>query len=309
MEIENDFLYQSKQRLWEQKACVKKNSRITIEVVQASFNLYPKDRIPILIHPLLRDMAADKKEWLIVQSLYKYLHDIAYIETDIVITICNELINCEKNYQLPYALRSDLLTVIVDEGYHAYVAMDFMQQVMAQTNIEPIHMPGMIELRLALNEVGSTIDENLNKELRYIAVCLAENTITKDLATIKGTEHINPAFFQIVSDHMLDEGRHALIFSALLNVLWQQMSEPKKMQLIQILPKFIDRYLNISIQKQFDINILNHINIKDTDINQIISDTYKSNSISTTIGDLHPMRRNIYSILDRAGIHLVENRI
>ena len=300
--IVNQIIYQSKQRVWEQRACVRSRPRIIINK-DADQYYYPLDRVPIALHPNVQRLGEQAKCWLLVQALYKYLRDIALVETDTVVSTSLKLINDSCQYQFPQTLIVDLMSVVVDEGYHAYIALDFARQVEQITQIKPVTLPNKIELTHALELTKSTCDVKIHPELEYIAVCIAENTITKDLASIKARDDVVPEFYTMVADHMLDEGRHCMIFTSTLALIWQQMPTTKKSELIKVLPHFIHHYLDLTIQINFDRQCLLELGLNNHNIEQVINDSYKV-SLENTVKE-HPMRVNISNVLTRAGIELV----
>lgn len=85
-----------------------------------------------------------------IQSLYKFINDVVIFETEIVDKTARSIAKDNFAIRFPFACRYDAMTVVVDEDYHALVAMDFMQQTIALTGIQPIELPLEIELSRAI---------------------------------------------------------------------------------------------------------------------------------------------------------------
>ncbi len=91
---------------------------------------------------------AHLRDYALVQSLYKFINDVVIFETEIVDRTARSIAKDHFTIRFPFACRYDAMTVVVDEDYHALVAMDFMQQTIALTGIEPIRC------RTRLNSAG-----------------------------------------------------------------------------------------------------------------------------------------------------------
>ena len=104
------------------------------------------------------------------------------------------------------------MTVVVDEDYHALVAMDFMQQTIALTDIEPIPLPAQIELSRAIPAALERAPEHLRSAVELICVAIAENTVTNDVAAFAKDDSVKQSVRGLMADHLLDSAGEEQIF-------------------------------------------------------------------------------------------------
>jgi len=82
------------------------------------------------------------RDFVLLQSFYKFINDVVIFETEIVDRTARNI--AKNRFALPFPLvcRYDAMTVVVDEDYHALVALDFLQQTVKMTGISPLDLPG-----------------------------------------------------------------------------------------------------------------------------------------------------------------------
>lgn len=285
------------QEKWEKSATIRCRPRVHFDIEHKGY-FYPFSRQPLCIHPDIQGLNDQDLHYLLLQSFYKYNNDIATIETNFV----NQAILLVINNKLPIFFTSqqklDLYTVMIDETYHAYVAYDAMQKIEIHTGIKSLPLPSIIEIELALLTVQKKLPFHYHSLFLLIAVCVAENTLTKDIINMMHQPETHPFFQRIIQDHYADESRHAGIFFNLLSYIWQNISDDCKQQIAIILPEFLTLYLDIQIQNNFDKQIMLALNFTEATANKILHDTYSHFKVTHD----HPMLKNILTILDKAGV-------
>lgn len=102
---------------------------------------FPLERLPLCLHPQVAALGEQALRYIQVQTLYQYLHGIANIELDIINDSSYKLYKNAVGVDFPLEMRLDALTVVVDESYHALVALDLINQVEQMTSIAPLPMP------------------------------------------------------------------------------------------------------------------------------------------------------------------------
>src|SRR6056297_2995018 len=115
------------QTQWEGRATVRARPRRLLPDSNGYF--FPKSRQPLCFHPLIQTLGSDAIDFILIQSAYKFMWDIAQIETNIVNEVAEKIANNRYPIPFPESLTFSALTVLVDESYHAYVARDFMNQL------------------------------------------------------------------------------------------------------------------------------------------------------------------------------------
>lgn len=285
------------QETWEKRASVRTKPRLLCDPAQSGY-FYPKARQPLTIHPKIIDLDETQHHYLLTQSFYKYNNDIALIETRLV----NQAILTVMTDALPVLFlpeqKIDLYTIMVDEAYHAYVAYDAMLQVERYTGIKPLKCPSTLEIELAIHAVINRISPDYHSIFKLIAVCIAENTLTKELIDMLNMDDTHPYFQSLIYDHATDETRHSGIFFHLLAHIWLNISNDCKQNIASVLVDFIALYLSTSMQMAFDELILSNMGFSAPEANDIVRDTLAHIQLSP----YHPMLKNILIILTKAGV-------
>lgn len=299
--ISIDFNYSTKLPYWNKFASVRSRPRRIIEKDEQNPYLYPLERKPICSHPLVRDLGEEKIGYILTQSVYKFMSDIAFVEVEVINNIAHKIYNGTLGYIFPTSLRTDLLSIIIDETYHAYVAIDCIEQLQKFTGITPLEMSNKIELNQSIDKFIKYFDGEVRDVFEIIAVCIGENTLTKELFNMTKSSNVNKFFHQIMADHMIDEGRHSEIFSIILTHLWRIIPEKTKLEIAPILPLFILDYLKPDLHIEFDRTLLKNLDFNNVQLDQIINDTYSEYN-PKTLKLKNPIYDNIIKVLKRAYI-------
>ena len=246
--------YQSFVESWESRATIRTRPRRLVEDDHRL--IYPLSRQPLVLSTVFLRECPHLRDFALVQSLYKFINDVVIFETEIVDRTARAIAKNRFAVRFPFACRYDAMTVVVDEDYHALVAMDFMQQTVELTGIEPIALPTEIELSRAIPAVLALVPEHLRDALELICVGIAENTLTNDVAAFARDDSVKPSIKGLMADHLLDEGRHSSFWAALTRIYWSQAPEVDRQHLAQALPVFIRHYLTNDLQKDFDLHLI-----------------------------------------------------
>lgn len=238
--MESDKQYKSVQIQWDKHASIRSRPRRILRDIKEGEYLFPLSRQPLALHPQVLSKGTKARDFILTQSLYKFLGDIATQETELVNVVSQRIYNDSYPYSFPWDLRVDVLSVIIDEAYHAYVALDFLKQVEEKTGIKPIEFPREFGLQLALKKVKSEMDQKFHDAFEIMAICIAENSITKELIALTKEKGLNETYEQVNADHVIDETRHSKIFAAVLRHLWAQLNEEEKQALGECLPSFVE---------------------------------------------------------------------
>ncbi|MFJ4588037.1 aminobenzoate oxygenase [Pseudomonas moraviensis] len=246
--------YQSFAEAWETRATIRTRPRRVLEDDQRL--IYPLSRQPLVLSETFLRECPQQRDFALVQTLYKFINDVVIFETEIVDKTARSIAKNRFAVAFPFACRYDAMTVVVDEDYHALVAMDFMQQTVALTGIEPIQLPDEIELSRAIPAAVALAPEHLRSAVELICVAIAENTVTGDVAAFARDDSVKPSIKGLMADHLLDEGRHSSFWARMVRIYWHTASDADRETIAQILPVFIGHYLTNDIQKSFDLRLI-----------------------------------------------------
>lgn len=254
--------YQSFAEAWESRATIRTRPRRLLEDDQRL--IYPLSRQPLVLSETFLRECPQQRDFALVQTLYKFINDVVIFETEIVDKTARSIAKNRFAVAFPFACRYDAMTVVVDEDYHALVAMDFMQQTVALTGIEPIPLPDEIELSRAIPAAVALAPDHLRSAVELICVAIAENTVTGDVAAFARDDSVKPSIKGLMADHLLDEGRHSSFWARMVRIYWHTASNADRETIAQILPVFIGHYLTNDIQKSFDLRLIDALTVSET---------------------------------------------
>ncbi|QYY82187.1 MULTISPECIES: diiron oxygenase [Pseudomonas] len=254
--------YQSFADAWENRATIRTRPRRVLEDDERL--IYPLSRQPLVLSETFLRECPQQRDFALVQTLYKFINDVVIFETEIVDKTARSIAKNRFAVAFPFACRYDAMTVVVDEDYHALVAMDFMQQTVAMTGIEPIQLPDEIELSRAIPAAVALAPEHLRSAVELICVAIAENTVTGDVAAFARDDTVKPSIKGLMADHLLDEGRHSSFWARMVRIYWHTANAADRETIAQILPVFIGHYLTNDIQKAFDLRLIDALPVSET---------------------------------------------
>lgn len=289
--------YQSFADTWESHATIRTRPRRVLENDERL--IYPLSRQPLVLSETFLRECPQQRDFALVQTLYKFINDVVIFETEIVDKTARSIAKNRFAVAFPFACRYDAMTVVVDEDYHALVAMDFMQQTVAMTGIEPIQLPDEIELSRAIPAAVALAPEHLRSAVELICVAIAENTVTGDVAAFARDDTVKPSIKGLMADHLLDEGRHSSFWARMVRIYWHTASDADRETIAQILPVFIGHYLTNDIQKSFDLRLIDAL-----PVSQITRRSLKDEiaGLAFPINRHHPLVGNIVKFFHNSSL-------
>ena len=249
--------YQSFSEAWEERATIRTRPRRRLE--DDGKLIFPISRQPLVMGATFVRECAHLQEFVLVQSLYKFINDVVIFETEIVDKTARSIAKDNFAIRFPFACRYDAMTVVVDEDYHALVAMDYMQQTIALTGIEPIELPPEIELSRSIPKALAMAPDHLKAAVELICVAIAENTLTNDVAAFARDDSVKASVKGLMADHLADEGRHSGFWAKLTRIYWSTASEQDRRSIAAIMPVFLGEYLTNEIQQGFDFALIDQL--------------------------------------------------
>ena len=297
--------FQSKQTHWEKYASIRSRPRRILPEESDGEYLFPIARQPLCIHPKVQERGEQVRKYILVQSLYKYMNDIANIETDVINRSAIKIAKDQFHFKFSDDIKQDALSIVIDESYHAYVALDFMRQVTARTGIIPLELPKDTELSNAIRMIRELLPSSLQDDFELIAVCIAEHVLTNDLIGIAKAEDVSKTFYSVMNDHVIDEGRHSSIFASVLGQFWNSMSSEHQDEIGAHLAILLERYLQSELQMSFERNMLKSLHFSNSDVDAIIHETYSAVT-DKSVREASPIVRQVLSLLRKSGV--LENK-
>ena len=282
---------------WERRATIRTRPRRMLE--NDDKLIYPLCRQPLVLSATFHEHCPQWRDFVLVQSFYKFINDVVIFETEIVDKTARSIAKNRFAVPFPLACRIDAMTVVVDEDYHALVALDFLQQTVAMTGIQPLDLPAHIELSRALPAAKAQAPAHLHDAIELIGVAIAENTVTHDVAAFSKDNSIKASIRGLMADHLFDEGRHAQFWTRLVRLYWQDASPTDRDSIAHVLPTFLAHYLTNHLQKDFDLRLIEHLDISPR-LRSALREEVLALAFPITRG--HPLMGNILSFLQHSGL-------
>ena len=282
---------------WERRATIRTRPRRLLE--DDNKFIFPLCRQPLVLTATFLEHCPQWRDFVLVQSFYKFINDVVIFETEIVDKTARSIAKNRFSPAFPLACRYDAMTVMVDEDYHALVALDFLQQAVKMTGIEPLDLPGQIELSRALPAAQAQVPAHLHDAVELICVAIAENTVTHDVAAFSRDDSVKSSIRGLMADHLFDEGRHARFWTQLVHIYWQSASPEDRDSIAQALPIFLAYYLTNDLQKSFDLHLIEHLDIS-ADTRLALRNEIEA--LAFPITHQHPLIGNIMGLLQHSGV-------
>ena len=285
---------------WYAHATVRNSPRIVVPDADKAQYIYPISRQLLGAHPQVQALGKQGVGYVLAQSAYQYMYEIGLLETRFVIDCSLNLINNVIKGATEEE-KLDALTVVIDEGYHAHVALDFIIQMKRLTGIEPLQVPDTNGNLSAVKRALQLLPVQMHNDFQLISVTLAEHTLTKDLLSIGREKEASEAFTRVMTDHVSDEGRHASYFAKLMKAHWARLPEETKVFIGAMLPEYLDDYLAGDEERAFDRQILRGAGLSEQEADAIIADTQEL--FMAKLNDYVAVTKaNLVKLLQRCGV-------
>lgn len=289
--------YQSIAEDWERRATIRTRPRRLLE--NDDKLIFPLCRQPLVLSATFLEHCPQRRDFVLVQSFYKYINDVVIFETEIVDKTARNIAKNRFMPSFPLACRCDAMSVVVDEDYHALVALDFLRQTVEMTGVEPLDLPRQIELSRALPAAQALAPSHLRDAVELVCVAIAENTVTHEVAAFSKDDSVKSSIRGMMADHLFDEGRHAQFWTRLVRLYWQAVSPADRDSIAQVLPTFLTHYLSNDLQKTFDLHVIEHLCVG-ADIQRALKNEMEA--LAFPITHQHPLIGNIMSFLRHSGL-------
>jgi|GEM_PF-2786694 len=272
-EIENVKKETNNIKHWYRRATVRTTDRVVVPNLNSDEYIFPPSRQPLVKHPLVISKGKETVSFILAQSAFQYMYEIGLLETRFVIDCSLNIVN-NVIEGFSDVTKREALAIVIDEGYHAYVALDFIMQMKEQNSVMPIEIPQSNGNLDAVNNAYKTLRPEIHNHFQLISVTLAEHTLTNDLLAIGSEKEATQTFNQVMTDHVADEGRHANFFMTATTNYWVKLPDNVKDEIGEFLPGYIDEYLKGDEERDFDRKVLLASGFTESETEQIIDETH-----------------------------------
>ncbi|GAB5468326.1 MAG: hypothetical protein Kilf2KO_13560 [Rhodospirillales bacterium] len=189
-------------------------------------------------------LGRDARHNLMMQFCYGFLEEVARGESEVVNRICIELSGQEGRHLLPHLGQQALMTVAIDETFHAFLARDAILSLESLTGIAMCRPLGPGLLATIFDEVLGACPEDLRPFVKLLAVSLIENGVTDELVELtRAGERASP-FYEFNREHLIDEARHRTFFRVALVEAFRRLGPAERACVAEILPRYLDSYFD-----------------------------------------------------------------
>ncbi len=288
--------YKTHAQTWEKMATIRTRPRREIEDDELGF--YPEERQSLCFDPVISKLDPSVKNYILLQSLYKYINDIIIFETEIVNKAALDIAKGRFPFDFPFTAKYDAMSVVIDEDYHAFVAMDFQRQIEQRTGTPPFQIFPEIELSRAIPRAIESLEDKYKAGMELIAVAISENTVTAEVAAFAKDTSIKRCIKGMMADHLADEGRHSRFWIEMVKMYWNGVDEDTRHAIGAVIPTFLEEYLTNEIQAEFDKALINQLDIPEMVRKKIVSNLVNAYPITSQ----HPMISNIRRFFIQSGL-------
>jgi hypothetical protein len=230
------------------------------------------DGVPILAHPLLKNLDQDKEQYILGRFLLQFLEYGTILEHEFVNTILAEMAMGESGIPLPDRMRLDAFKIYTDEGYHATFNMAATQQIRNYIGLPVSDAWPLKNSRLTGLRNLIPLDKSKENFLIRFGIVIASETIApKELSETMQGIVIDP-IYNLFIDHAEDEKKHCMYFSTLFELVWNYISPEEKKFLGMIFPKILKSFVDINKIALFEA--LDKIDVDRESAEIIIADSY-----------------------------------
>jgi len=294
--------YVGDQKRWEKHSTIRSRPRRLVEAKERNSDFYPRSWQPLVAHPLVRARGEEAIRFILIQTMIKFMLDISVLETEMVNKGALLVAHDKFSFcHFPKPLRLDAFLIIIDEAYHAYVAVDFLDQVCEVSGVKALNFPKKTAVVDAMNTIKLQLPEVQREAFELIVVCIGEHILTKELLNLKNEADVSPTLLQVMSDHLFDEGRHATVFAYVLEFFWSSMPTSFRENIGPLLPKFLKAYFGKDIQIECHKMMLAALDFSKQEIQTIIDDTHVE-FCDSGMSHNHSIVDNLLTLFQKCGV-------
>ncbi|MFR9730638.1 diiron oxygenase [Saccharopolyspora sp. MS10] len=282
---------------WEARGSVRTRPRKTIDFSQRGY-FFPEDRQPLLLDETVAALGEPAKERILIQSFFKYLHDIVNLEIEEIVSACTKVLHADLPVEFGPEIKLNTYSIVIDEYYHVYIAQDLIMQLRERyPDLGEFDFPTSDSQR-AVTEIKKRLDPRYHDVFEILANCCFETTLVRELVEFFDSKGVHPSIRYYVNDHMNDESRHYAFFLDLMTYLWAEIPEDHREAIGSLMGEFVKLYLSVESEKRFNAQLLEEV-LGDRDAaERSIGQLYAGFDVTTDM----PIVQNVLRAFGKAGM-------
>ncbi|NET04013.1 MAG: diiron oxygenase [Symploca sp. SIO2B6] len=273
---ESQKQYESPFKDWDESSWIRSKP---LREVSFSGLLFRPELTPLAWHPKI-SKEPDLYKAILAYRLLENIQLTSLIELNYVNPICRDLVQEKTVINLTKEQRLDALKIYCDEGGHSFVMEWFVQQVetISGLNHKVLEQPHFELNFQKLVDAEYNLSPNL---IKLFMTTILETLYVEAYSAIPQDERIAPAVRAVIEDHITDENKHDIYFRGIFTLLWNSLSELKKEQVGQLLPKMVRTFLEPDQIAAH--NILQYLGFSTVDSDRILEEVYVPEKITQNI--------------------------
>jgi hypothetical protein len=236
------------------------------------------ESIEVAKHPLIEKKGLAAKHQLELGQLYRFHYFTERLEYDAVNPVAQNIaMACYGDLVLPPHYRQTASGIYVEEGFHALMSADLMQQVSQATGCAPCFDSAPIFLdRLA--SIQDQVPVQLRELVKILFVVVSETLITHTFSDLPKDQRVVSLVRENIRHHYEDEGRHAAFFTKFFETVWPQLTAEIKKTLGPLLPNLILSFCEADYRSMGqDLGV---IGFSKAECHEIITDCFPSHDVA-----------------------------
>jgi para-aminobenzoate N-oxygenase AurF len=260
---------------WYDKASVRSAPRRMLKPGDENRDLFPRELVPFLRHPVIASQFHDRIHVLLCLALYRYLTYTINIELFIVNGTTKKLATGASPVPMDGQNRLHALKIYCDEAYHALFCTDLLDQARRLTGIHPSELPAPRFLRMSREMCGNSDRPEL---LRLLLTIVSETLITASLGEVGRGEGTPTAVRENMVDHIVDEARHHVFYRDVLYGLMAASSRTQRVKIGAEIPRLIMAFMAPDLESiAVDLRC---VGLTKEQTAEVVHDSYASEMIS-----------------------------
>lgn len=282
---------------WEARGSVRTRPRKTIDFTQTGY-FFPEDRQPLLLDENVAALGEQAKERILIQSFFKYLHDIVNLEIKEIVSACTKVLYSDLPVEFGPEIKLNTYSIVIDEYYHVYIAQDLIMQLREQyPDLGEFDFPTS-DSQHAVAEIKKRLEPQYHDVFEILANCCFETTLVRELVEFFDSKDVHPSIRYYVNDHMNDESRHYAFFLDLMKYLWAEVPEDFREAIGSLMGEFVKLYLSVESEKRFNAQLLESVLGDREQAERSIGELYAGFDVTTDM----PIVQNVLRAFGKAGM-------
>lgn len=202
---------------------------------------YSEPLASLFIHPDVKNAPEEIRRKLLILHLYNYLEFTIRLELGPVNEVSKLLTTPDFLNWLPPQMKDDALRIYVDEGGHAQMSRELMQDVEQFTEVRrPKIYPEFLN---KLDDLVGREEPEYQSIIKLFFVIISETLITGTLINLPKDETVQQSVRELAMDHALDEAKHHTYFRQVFQYVWHRLPREMKRKIGSLLPDMILAFL------------------------------------------------------------------